>query len=268
MPLWNISTLPPAPWRIFRSRPILPQSTNDWGDINAAERVERETSKSQEQEWPDPFLMEYYKRRRGYTNRLYLAEELERQDRWLDAVEVRQELLRLKKDDQVMVSLGFDLLHLQQPQRAEQILRAALALNPNRAGARDCLGTSLSMQAEELLKKGERAGAMQLFENALVEFRESSRLNPKEGRSHFHAGMALRHLGRLSEAVEEYKTTIQTSPDNSLAHHAFGELLLEMNKAAEAIPALEEAIRLAPADPRPRALLEKARSKLPTGQKK
>jgi tetratricopeptide (TPR) repeat protein len=234
------------------------------GEIAVAEKLEREAGGKVDEAWPDPYIAEYSQRETGYESRLRAAGDLQSKGRWYEAVSILEELVRTNPDDQALVSLGYNLLQLRQFRQAEQVLRLALAKNPDRAHAHDYLGLVFSMQAEERWKAGDQGGAIPLFEAAVIEFRQAIKLNTKDGLTHLRAGLALKYLGRLSEAIDEYRAALQAKPEYALIHQEMGEVLLQMNKPTEAIPFLEEAIRLAPPnDSRAKRLLEEAKSKLP-----
>jgi len=234
------------------------------GEIAVAEQLEREAAGIVDKEWPDPYIAEYSQRETGYESRLRAAGDLESQGRWYEAISILEELVRTNPDDQPLLSLGYDLLQLRQFRQAEQVLRSVLAKNPGRAHAHDFLGLAFSMQAEEKSMAGDRVGAITLFEAAVIEFRQATKLNTKDGLIHLHAGLALKYLGKLSEAADEYPAALQAKPEFAVIHLEMGEVLLEMNKPTEAIPFIEEAIRLAPPnDNRAKRLLEKAKNKLP-----
>jgi tetratricopeptide (TPR) repeat protein len=233
------------------------------GEIAEAELYERKSASIVEEPWPDPYVDEFTNRQTGFVRRLRLAIHLQKQKRTREAAEIIEELVRENPGDQTLFLLGFNLMQLGRHRQAEQIFRMVLTKNPNHSPAHDYLGLSLSMQAEEKVKAGDKEKSIHLFEAAVIEFREAAKLNPKEGVARFRAGLALKNLGRLPEAADEYRAALLATPEHAFIHQEMGEVLLEMNKPAEAIPFLKEAIRLASPNDRGQKLLEKAKSRLP-----
>lgn len=250
-----------SPYAHRKASGLLAASYRQLCQVALAEEYEREASKGSDESWPDPYVQECLRHQTGLAVRLWTADDLDKQGKYEDAAKIREEIVKTNPDEQVLVSLGINLVKLHRYKRAEQVLRAALNKSPDRAITHDFLGVSLSMQGEEKWKAGDRDGAVPLFKAALIEFRKSSALNP-EGLGHLHAGIALKYLDQLAEAADEYRLALQTGPQNAITHLSLGEVLIEMGKPDEAVPHLQTAARLAPADDnRARVLLDKATGK-------
>jgi tetratricopeptide (TPR) repeat protein len=80
----------------------------------------------------------------------------------------------------------------------------------------------------------------------------------------FRVGLAnqYREAGRLRDAEEAYRRALALDPQHVEALTALGEVLLGAGQVRDALALAERASRLAPADARVRALLEKARAAL------
>jgi tetratricopeptide (TPR) repeat protein len=246
-----------------QSAAILATCHRQLGEIEKAERFERESASVMDGAWPDPFVAEFTQRQTGYISRLRLAGDLQTQGRWLEAAVIIEELVRTNPDDHTLVLLGYNLIQLRQFHRAEEVLRGALARNSNNSMAHLDLGLALSLRAEEQLKAGDRPTVNRLLEAAVIEFRQAAKLNPMEGQAHRYAGLALKNLGMPSQAVDEYRAALLVTPEHAASHLELGELLMEMNKPNEAIPVLEESIRLGNPNEKAKKLLERAKAKLP-----
>jgi tetratricopeptide (TPR) repeat protein len=231
------------------------------GNVAEAQRLERASASTIDEPWPDPYIAESSQRQTGFASRLRKASDLQKQGRTGEAAIMIEELVRANPNDQTLVLLGYNLLQLHQHSQAERVLRMALSKNNNHSLAHDYLGLALSMQAEEKSKAGDKAKAMSMLEEALLEFRLAAKLNPAEVTARLHTGLALKSLGKLSEAADEYRAALVVSPDYAGIYLELGDVLLEMNKPGEAIPFLEEAIRLTSPNERADKLLAKAKAK-------
>ncbi|MGO8673864.1 MAG: tetratricopeptide repeat protein [Capsulimonadaceae bacterium] len=60
--------------------------------------------------------------------------------------------------------------------------------------------------------------------------------------------MAMRRLGRLSEAEEQFRDMVRERPDNLLACEDLGATLIDENKFSDAVDVLQTAVSLAPAN--------------------
>ena len=207
--------------------------------------------------WRDRFLTDYLRLEVGRSSRLKAVEELEARGQLADAVVELEDLARTSSDDQVLVSLGINLAKVGRFGDAERLLRVVLARTPDHAVARYFLGISLYLPAERAWLAGDRVWARPRLEEAVRELRRSAELKPDKGLARVYAGLALKYLGNLTEALEECREAVRASPQLPDTHLGLGEVLLELGKPGEAVPHLETAVRLSlPGDGRAKALLD------------
>src|SRR4029077_19160131 len=100
----------------------------------------------------------------------------------------------------------------------------AIELFPGDVKARNNLGMLL-------LKKGD-------LEEAVREFRQAVKLDPKLGMIHVNLGLALRGLGHREEAIGEFRKAIDFDPKDGRAYGGRGQALLEQGSFLEARTAL------------------------------
>jgi Tfp pilus assembly protein PilF len=81
---------------------------------------------------------------------------------------------------------------------------------------------------------------------------------PKSAGDHFNAGGALLRAGKPTEALVEFRESVRLDPAQPGAHAVIGSVLMLIGKPADAILSFREAIRLAPADGRFRTSICKA----------
>jgi protein O-mannosyl-transferase len=81
------------------------------------------------------------------------------------------------------------------------------------------------------------------LEEAIGEFAESIRLNPRFPDAHNNLGMALEALGRVDEALAQYQAALQIDPGYPAAHNNVGAVLLRLGRAGEAAAHFAEALR-------------------------
>jgi tetratricopeptide (TPR) repeat protein len=107
-----------------------------------------------------------------------------------------------------------------------------LAHNPDSALSHNQLGIALAAQDR--------------MTEALAQYREAARLNPRFWIARMNVGIALRDLGRLDEAVEEFRSIVAAAPRDAAAHYNLANALVRQGRSAEAFVEFAEAIRLNP----------------------
>jgi serine/threonine protein kinase/tetratricopeptide (TPR) repeat protein len=168
------------------------------------------------------------------------------------------------------VILGNALRAKGRPEEAIAEYREALRLKPDIAGAHLDIGVTLS----DLGRLGEGIAecreAIRLkpdfpmayndlgalfcnfkhdYPTAEAHFREAIRLKPDYANAHYNLGNALRHQGKLDEAISAYHDALRLKKDLAGPHDGLGKALLDRGQPAEAIAELHEAIRLKKDDP-------------------
>lgn len=160
------------------------------------------------------------------------------------------------------------LVELQRGRRdaAEQMLRRALAVDPNHFDAHNNLGILLVAQGKisEAIDHYQRALAIKpndpnahtnlgialIEENrageAIEHYRQALALDPNHSNAHNNLGIALAAQGQLDEAADHYHRSIELNPKNPNAHNNLGVILADQGKTAEAIGHYHQALALSP----------------------
>ena len=92
-------------------------------------------------------------------------------------------------------------------------------------------------------------------DNAIIQFQEALRIDPRPANIHNNLGIALYQKGRLDESVAEFQKALQLDPDNAKTHNNLGRAFLQKGNAAEAIAHFQQALQLEPSDPWPKMSL-------------
>jgi len=86
-------------------------------------------------------------------------------------------------------------------------------------------------------------------DEAMADFQEALRLNPKYVAAHNNYGTLLVELGRFDEAMKQYATAAQLDPFDWHALYLTGKVLLKLGRDPEAIPYFRAAVKLDPNNP-------------------
>ena len=210
--------------------------------------------------WPDPFVAAYMGRGTGRSAMVQQASALFEAGQRDEALNVLEKMTALYPDIQTLTAYGDALVKSGLPEQAEEILRRAVQLDPDYAGAHHLLGVALFQrgEADEQQKQSERA--VERFKLARGEFQKTVELKPGHALAQLYLAKVERHLGQLVEASNACREAIRLSPSLAEAHFVMGEILLELKRPQEAIAPLEQAVRLAPPDfAPPKAALNRAR---------
>lgn len=97
----------------------------------------------------------------------------------------------------------------------------------------------LNQTANKLMDAGDPAGAISLYEKALV-------LAPEDEDLHYNLGIAYAKVGDFPHAEAQYREALRLLPDYAEVHNNLGNLLLRMGRLEEAAQELNEAINLQP----------------------
>jgi len=117
--------------------------------------------------------------------------------------------------------------------QAEQVLRQALELEPDSAGALRRLGDVLRL-----------AGRPQ---EGVEQLERAVQLEPDSALGHNLLGMALMAAGQPGEAVASYRRALEINPSLPDAHNNLGAALQSLGQIEEGLVSLETALRLKPA---------------------
>jgi TolB-like protein/Flp pilus assembly protein TadD len=126
------------------------------------------------------------------------------------------------------VALGGVADYREEWDRAEQLYRRAIELNPNNATAWQWLGMLLSMRLR--------------FDESRRSLEKAASLDPLSTGIRMNLGSTLELQGRLPEAENEYRRAIEVDPLAPTPHQWLGELTAyTVNRFADAIPLIQKA---------------------------
>lgn len=114
----------------------------------------------------------------------------------------------------------------------EKWMRAAVAVRPRSAAARNNLGVALYEQRK--------------LDEAMAVYRQAIELGSGSALAHNNLGVALLEKGDHEGAIAEYRKAIELDPDDPHAHNNLGNLLREKRQWDEAIAEFQRAITLNP----------------------
>jgi Tfp pilus assembly protein PilF len=118
-------------------------------------------------------------------------------------------------------------------------LAAALAISIFMPANVSAQGASRAEKGMELLRAAK-------LEEALTEFREAAKANPKDIKAHVGMALAYRAQNKLPEAVTAYRAAVEASPRQPELRLDLGTTLLQQGKTADARQEFERAAELAP----------------------
>jgi serine/threonine protein kinase/tetratricopeptide (TPR) repeat protein len=169
---------------------------------------------------------------RSLTRLAAILAELKEMDKSLALA--RQVQRRFPSDVHANIVLSH-ILKMANPPQLDESLRfctAAVALCPSSA----CIQLNLGKALSDLGKK----------EEAIIQYREALRLQPRFLLASMNICSILRQSGKHQEAVEELRNFVKTNPESGRAHYSLGTALMEQGMLEEAEFELSEAVRLDP----------------------
>jgi tetratricopeptide (TPR) repeat protein len=149
---------------------------------------------------------------------------------------------------------------------AAGFIRAALAQNPNVAGAHCDLGNALKElkqfanalnsydraialapnDADAYYNRGATLHAMARYEDALASYDHALALSPGDAQAYNNRGVTLKELGRHEDALASYDHALALAPDFADAWSNRGNVLRDLDRLTEALDSLDKAIAIAP----------------------
>lgn len=128
--------------------------------------------------------------------------------------------------------LGIVFIQQNNPQRAIELLRKALKVNPESAHAHSNLGNAL-------LASRQTDAAVASFDRAIA-------IAPDFAEAHVNRGDALRRLGKFEAAVASFKQAIALQPDLMPAYANWGKTLEDLGQSDQAVAVFDQAIVISP----------------------
>jgi tetratricopeptide (TPR) repeat protein len=161
--------------------------------------------------------------------RMNQAVSLYQHGEWDQSIEVATKLLK-DRPEMTMAKdlLAFVLTQTEQPEKAEALLREAIANGTASDTMKKRLGLLLS-------ERGQAAEAVQL----LAQFRESK--DPELLNAY---GIALADLGRVPEAIRQFEHALEVDRTNATAYQNLGVVALRVNDLPRAHQFLTRALQL------------------------
>ncbi|MGH7168751.1 MAG: tetratricopeptide repeat protein [Gemmataceae bacterium] len=213
-----------------------------------------------DQDWIDPFVMDYLPWAVKKTSRYRHAEALEARGQLREAAQVLQELLEESPNEyRPRVALAKVIGLLGDHAGAERLLREALRLAPEKVRLRCYLSLTLFARGEALARNGERELAEKCYREAVQRAREALAVKADFGLAYMALGLSLKALGQRADALAALRQAVHCNPENAELHFYLGELLAQDGQQSEARQQLQRALEMAPANaswrPRARAAL-------------
>lgn len=87
------------------------------------------------------------------------------------------------------------------------------------------------------------------FGEAIIEFKKTLDLNPKNPDIYALLGLALDELGNFPEAIEAFKESLKLNPNKSDIHHFLGTSFAKNGNSKEAVEELKKSLELEPNSP-------------------
>lgn len=157
-----------------------------------------------------------------------------------------------KRQAQSLVEQARELYKNDEDERALEVLKQAIVLDPDHAEAHLRLGMSLAA----LGKKDE---SEEQYKKAVELFKKRIQNDSKDSADYFYLGEAYNFLHRDEDAVRAYRQAVQLKADDEEAWYQLGSSLNKLARYTEAIGAFEKALELQPDDYRASDGLEEAK---------
>jgi Flp pilus assembly protein TadD len=210
--------------------------------------------------WADPYIMDYRQLARGKQIRFQYVERLAAQGKFQEAVQKMQEILAEGPDFRAYVGLGTYLGRLGEIDGAERAYKDALKLRPESAKPWYFLARLYLTRGQHYLGTiKDKTKADEQFKAAAQAARASLERKPNDALAHLTLGLTLKYLGQGEAALASLRTAVECGPEQTDPHYYLGEMLADLGQSTEARSHFEQAIELArPDDP----LRKQARERL------
>ena len=223
------------------------------GDATDADQFREQAERlPKDLHWVDPLADEYLSWAVKKKNRYRLAESLQAEGRYGEAVAVMRPMTVEYPDDYLpFLLLGQCLAQMRDYPAGEAALRRALHLAPDKVQTHYYLALLLFEQGEELSRQGDknRVKAEELYRQAEASAREALAVKPDYGFALMALGLALQHLGRRTEGLAALRHAVRCNPEFAELHRRLAEALAEDGQYVEARTAFEQALHMSPDAP-------------------
>jgi tetratricopeptide (TPR) repeat protein len=207
--------------------------------------------------WPDPILRSADQLRIGKHPALGQIDSLHKQGQYRDALRLAEELLRKYPDDVfILHKIIQELFSLGEMDRAKEVIRQAIAKDPNMTKPHLYMGEILFQEALAKEKEGGSGAGKEGFLAAAECFRRAIAIKGDDSAGYLNMARCYRKAGEPARALGALRTSLRIRPDFSEAHTDLAEMLMQQGDDAEALEHLGYAIKLALTDdPKPIHLL-------------
>jgi tetratricopeptide (TPR) repeat protein len=248
------------------------------GDLTRAEEFQAEASRMPaDADWSDPVIDACFLRAVKKRSAFRMAENLEAQGRFTEALQIAVPLAEEYPDDDVaQLLVGRLFAQVGEFAQAERALRRARQIAPRKVQPHYLLSLQLIQhgqqlkliqQGQKLKADGNTGGADALFREAAALAREALSIKPDYGFAHMALGLALKELGQKAEARSALEDAVRCSPEYAEMHLRLAEVLDELDRAPEARERYQQALLLAPPNAPWRGRVEARVEELKKGQK-
>ena len=177
----------------------------------------------------DPAMDKVYALNTSSTGLLRKAQVLDREGHLAEALAFHEQVIQADPNlDQAWVNLISLYGRTQQPERAEQAYKRAIALAPNRADA--------------YYNFGVLCFAMERWAEAGQVFQKSLELDPLNAEAAHNLGVVVERDGKLNQAAALYQKAIAIKPDHRLAHFHLGRIYANQRRFDQAVAEFEQTI--------------------------
>jgi tetratricopeptide (TPR) repeat protein len=204
--------------------------------------------------WIDPYLADGTAV--GRPARFQQVHQMQMHGDYRAAAEQLTALIQEQPEYRAYVALAEALEKLGDFDRAEQALRAAIALEPEKFRAYHQLSRILWMRGSKIAQTDSQKARAD-FEQAANCARKAISSQADDAMSHVVLGLALRQLGKEEEALKALRMAVELGPNLTDAHFYLGQTLADAGQTADARLSLQRALELSPEDTRPQKALAK-----------
>ena len=153
---------------------------------------------------------------------------------------------------QSLVENGREFYRTDQDEKAVEVFKEAISLDPDLAEAHFRLGLAYDAVGQE--NEAEEA-----YKKSVEKYKKQFQSNDKDAEGHYNLGQAYAGLKLYSDAIREYRQAIRLKPDDSDIYYDLGVALSKLANYDEAVAAFSTSLEIDPENYRAEDALEEAR---------